>query len=441
METTSRDVLVIGAGIAGLSAAYFIAKAGLSVTVLEASERVGGRMTTDKVDGFLIDRGAQFLSTEYFLLLSLAADLGLESYVRETSSWSGILRNGKICRTRADNPMHALTSGLLQLPAWARLGWRSWQLRNALSSLPLNDYSQWAEFDSESVSTWANRALHESVLEYVLEPMLHGFYFQEPESTSAALSMALLGFGYRRGKTLTLAGGIGMLPDALASRLDIVKNSPVTRIESGTEAVTVTTNGSTLKAKHVVLATPANEANNLYQAVDDVTRRLMATRYSQTINIAVMTDETFDLPDVVTDVYGVLIPRCERRSIVAIGIENNKNRNSFPKGQLLNIMLSNARACALMDMTDDVIAKSAIEEAESLFPLLSAHVVATRVYRWKAAEPYSNVGRAKDLRHYREAFHPLTQRVILTGDYMSMPFTEGAAESGRWAASQITGAI
>lgn len=430
-------VIIIGAGIAGLTAAHFLVKAGMSVKILEASRRVGGRMTTDTVNGFLIDRGAQFLSSEYRLLLSLAAEVGLEKSVRETSQWSAIVRDAKTRRMRADNPLHALTSGLLGMSTWLKLGWRSWQLRKLLNFLALNDYSQWAPFDNESVSSWANRAINPSVTEYLFEPMLHGFYFQEPEKTSRSLSLALLAFGLRRGRTLTLSGGIGILPEALASQLDVVLDTPVTSMESGIDSVTITTGTSRMKADYVILTTPATIAKRLYSGSDEATRRLLATRYSANINIAVMTDDNFRLPDNLKDVYGLLIPRTERLSIAAIGIESNKNRDCAPLGQLLNIMLSNTASRSMMQKPDNEIVHAVILEAGKLFPGLSEKIADTRVFRWKQAEPYSHVGRSKDLLHYRTISHSLDQHVLLAGDYMSMPFTEGAAESGKWAAEQI----
>ncbi len=440
MPKAHSQVIVIGAGIAGLTAAHFLANAGMNVKVLEASERVGGRMTTDTVNGFLVDRGAQFLSSEYRLLLSLAAEVGLENSVRETSLWSAFVRDGEIRRMRTDNPFHALTSGLLGMSAWVKLGWRSWQMRRSLNALPLNDYSQWSSFDNEAVSTWANRAMDSSVTEYLLEPMLQGFYFQEPEETSLSLSLAVLAFGFRRGRTLTLSGGIGTLPEAIAARLDVVLDSPVSSIESGVDSVTITMGTSRMKADYVVLAIPATDAQRLYSSDDEITRRLMATRYSANINIAVMTNDGFRLPDSLETVYGLLIPRRERRSIAAIGIEFNKNRDCAPQGQLLNILLSNTASTSMMSMTDDTIVQTVVPEAERYFPGLSAHIAATRIYRWKQAEPYSHVGRAKDLLNYRKNGRPLDQRVLLAGDYMSMPFTEGAAESGKWAAGQICNA-
>ena len=56
------DVLVVGAGLAGLNAARTVARAGRSVVVCEASDGVGGRVRTDVVDGFLVDRGFQILT-------------------------------------------------------------------------------------------------------------------------------------------------------------------------------------------------------------------------------------------------------------------------------------------------------------------------------------------------------------------------------------------
>lgn len=433
----SPQVIVIGAGIAGLTAAHYLAKAGMRVKVLEASARVGGRMTTDVVNGFLVDRGAQFLSNQYSLLLSIAAEVGLEHQVRETSPWSAIVRDGKIRRMRADKPLHGLTSGLLGLPAWIKLGWHTWRLRHRLNALALSDYSQWSSFDDESVSSWANRTMNPSVTEYLLEPMLQGFYFQEPEQTSRSLALALLAFGFRGGRTLALSGGIGALPEALASRLDVTLGCPVIALESGADSVTVTTETSRMTADYVILAIPATRAQGIYSSGDALTNRLLATRYSVNINVALMTDEHFRLPEALKAVYGVLIPRRERRNIAAIGIESNKNRHCTPGGQLLNIMLSNTASMSMMPMTDEAIAHAVALEAETLLPGLATHIAALRIYRWHQAMPYSPVGRAMDLLRYKKNCLPSDQRVLLAGDYMSMPFTEGAAGSGKWAAEQI----
>jgi len=431
------QVIVVGAGIAGLSAAKTLSKAGVAVKVLEASGRVGGRMRTDVINGFVVDRGAQFLSSRYELLLSMIREMGFESAIRRTSPWSAIVRDGKGCRFRGDNPIDALASGLLSLPEWLKLGWRTWQMRKPLTSLPLNDYSQWASFDTETAAAWTNRVVAPSVTEYVTEPMLQGFYFQDPEDTSLALSLILSAFGFRRSRTLTIEGGIGRLPAMLASRLDVTLNLPVTSLQTEKDSVVVVTDISHLKADHVVLAIPATEARRIYVDADELERRLMATHYSANISIAIVTDGHFQLPAELSTVYGLLIPRRERACIAAIGIESNKSRDRSPGGQLLNVMLCGKSSEAMLSLPDNEVLKAAIPEAENYLPELSEHIVSTAICRWPQAEPFSRLGRASDLRRYRDPSRHSRARVLLAGDYMNTPYTEGAAESGRWAAHQI----
>lgn len=432
-----RQVIVVGAGIAGLTAANTLSKAGIAVKILEASGRVGGRMRTDVINGFVVDRGAQFLSSEYELLLSMIREMGLEPAIRRTSRWSAIVRDGKVRRIRADHPIDSLTSGLLSLPEWLKLGWRTWQMRKPLTSLPLNDYSQWAPFDTETAAAWTSRVVGPSVTEYVTEPLLQGFYFQDPEATSLSLSLILSAFGFRRSQTLTIEGGIGRLPEMLASRLDVTLNSTVTALEIGDDSVVVVTDKSRLKADQVVLAVPAMEARGIYIGADKLERRLLATRYSANISIAVMTDRQFEIPESLRRVYGLLIPRRERACIAAISIESNKSRDRSPGGQLLNIMLCGACSAAMLHLPDDEVLKAAIPEAEKYLPALSRHIASAVLYRWAQAEPFSHLGRASDLRRYRAHSLHSAKRVLLAGDFMSTPYTEGAAESGRWAARQI----
>lgn len=150
-----------------------------------------------------------------------------------------------------------------------------------------------------------------------------------------------------------------------------------------------------------------------------------------------MTDDRFHLPESLTTVYGLLIPRRERACIAAIAIESNKSRDRAPSGQLLNIMLSGASSEAMFSLPDDEVLKAAMLEAEKYLPELSKHITSTMLYRWTQAEPYSHVGRATDLRCYRDRLQYSNKCVLLAGDYMNTPYTEGAAESGQWAANQI----
>src|SRR6478736_3730820 len=82
MSELTRDVVVIGAGAAGLTAANQLKKAGLSVAVLEARDRVGGRLWTDVIDGAMLEIGGQWVSTDQEALIETIEELGLETYSR-----------------------------------------------------------------------------------------------------------------------------------------------------------------------------------------------------------------------------------------------------------------------------------------------------------------------------------------------------------------------
>jgi oxygen-dependent protoporphyrinogen oxidase len=163
----------------------------------------------------------------------------------------------------------------------------------------------------------------------------------------------------------------------------------------------------------------------------------MDVAYSASILVAVVTGSGFRLPDPVREVYGILVPRKERCHVAAICIEANKNRTSRQDGQLVSLLLCHNSATAMMALPDVEVTAAAVEDAERFLPGLARHIAAQRIYRWNHAEPRSPVGRSRDIADYRSNRDPLDRRVWLAGDYMSMPFTEGAAESGKWAADAV----
>ncbi|NTV02637.1 MAG: FAD-dependent oxidoreductase [Chlorobiaceae bacterium] len=435
-----QEVIVVGAGIAGLAAAHTLRRSGLNVRILESSWRAGGRMTTDWLHGMPIDRGAQFLSTGYHVLRSLAGEVGCSSLIHETSPIGAVVRAGAPRRLRAGNPSSPLFSGLLGLRELMALGRESFRHRGCLGACSLSDFSAWSTYDDETVKSWSDRLLGHSVTDFMFDPMLRGFYFQSAEETSRALAMVLAAFSFRRSHTLTCDGGIGTLPGMLARNLDVVFDTPVLSVDADGDTVRVTTASGTLLAGRVIVAIPAPLASMLIRtnACHPVECRLLSTGYSSSINIGCIASADFRLPGDLRDVYGVLVPSSESREIVGIGIERNKFTERLPAdAQLFNIMLSDACSRRVTGLPDEEVVRLALVAAERFLPGLASTLAASLVCRWPLAEPRSPVGRSADLQAYRRMCREANPAVLLAGDYMSMPYTEGAAESGVWAAEQV----
>ena len=434
---STAQVIVVGAGIAGLTAAYSLKEQGISVKVIDAADRVGGRMTSDELNGHVVDRGAQFLSSEYSIIAGLLKKLKIDTQLCATSQRSAIVRHGQPRILRTNHPLNAMR--LLGLRSVFKLGWRTASLRKKQHQLSLSNYSTWAAFDNESTSTWSNTKISHEVTEYLYEPMLHGFYFQRPEETSKALALALTMFGMKKAQILCLKDGMSVLPETLSQAVDVTLNTPVHKVEWTEGQVYVYTSGETYAADAVIIAVPAPYAKQLLSASSEIAKAdaLLATPYSSSINVACVTQPNFQLSSSLANVYGVLIPRSERAEVVAIGIENNKNRAPHISGNLFNFMFSHEAAQHFMQSPDEDIVAAALAAVSGLLPNLASYIAQTQVYRWPLAEPLSQVGRAQQLQAYRAHVEKKRTKILLAGDYMSMPYTEGAAESGWWAAQTL----
>ena len=99
-------------------------------------------------------------------------------------------------------------------------------------------------------------------------------------------------------------------------------------------------------------------------------------------------------------------------------------------------MLSGIAGKELIEVPDKKIISKVIKELNHYFPNISTKIDLVELFRWKYAEPLSQIGRAKDIERYRENFD-INTPIYLSGDYMGMPFSEGAVESALWSTKKI----
>ena len=433
----NKNIAIIGAGIAGLTAAYYLQKFGYSVTVYEASNRVGGRMTTDTINDCLIDRGAQFLSVYYSTIMPLIQELDMSSQLVEINPWVGVVRDRKIRKISQNHFFSPLISRYLSIKeAFQFLSTlRRWQ--TTILTLPLDDYAKWHAFDDESATQFIMREFGESILEYMIEPQLQGYYFQSPEAVSRIQALLLFNFALRRGKLFSLIHGIDSLPRKLATCLNVKLNCPITSIDFGSNReITLKSNASSFYADRVVLATTATAGQSLFKEANELETSLLKTKYSSTINISIATHKNWKLPWEINRLYGFLIPRRERQKIAAIAIESNKNKASSRENELFNIMLDGYHGEQFLSMSDNEILQEILPEFENYFPGISQFIHLLHITRWKEAEPISFIGKSKKIKEYKDTLNS-TSNIILAGDYMGFPHTDSAAYTGKWAANFI----
>jgi oxygen-dependent protoporphyrinogen oxidase len=103
---------------------------------------------------------------------------------------------------------------------------------------------------------------------------------------------------------------------------------------------------------------------------------------------------------------------------------------------LLVAFLSDKAGSGMIDWKDDDILAVVLKEMEKYFVGVADNILFTRIYRWKEAVPMSPPGRSRNVARYRKGVNGST-KVFLAGDYMGMPFTEGAAETGKWTAEAL----
>lgn len=254
------DVIVVGAGLAGLQCARVLTAAGRSVRVLEATDGIGGRVRTDLVAGFRLDRGFQLLNPAYpdaRSQLDLPA-LRLQRFGRGVA----VRRDSDLALLEA-SPAGVL--GLLRGPyadpgAWAALGrWLAPALGPVSRLLAAPDSTLAASFDAAGFGGPLRAEL--------VEPFLAGVLLERAGSTSARFTR-LLARSFTLGTPGLPTQGMGAIAHQLAAHLavPVELEAPVTAVDADAAGWTVSVADAEVHAKVVVVATDPGTAARLTPA-------------------------------------------------------------------------------------------------------------------------------------------------------------------------------
>ena len=251
--------MVVGAGLAGLRCALLLSRAGLAVRVVEASDGVGGRVRTDRVDGFLLDRGFQVFNDAYPAARKALDYDALE--LRQMDSAVVVRRDGRL--HRVGNPL-ADPRDLRSLVGTGLLGWgeklRLGVYAGAATTLPVSRLK--GRPDVPGREAWTGAGLSEATVDTVLRPFFAGVVLEEEMATTRRF-LDLMARMFARGRSTLPAAGMQAIPMQLAEQLPpgaVRLGSAVTAVhEDGVQLE----GGESVAAGRVVVATDAWTAHRL----------------------------------------------------------------------------------------------------------------------------------------------------------------------------------
>lgn len=429
------DTVVVGAGPAGLTTAYTLAKAGCSVRVLESAAAVGGRMRTVREHGCLIDTGAEMFPARagYPATWRLITELGLDSdpsAVPKVRDALAVWRDGR-ARPHVGRPLGLFTGG--GLPPRARLDLIRLQWR--LARLVAAGHSAAAVSASATVADLV-RPYHSDLRDYLVHPLVAGFFGWDPERSAAVPFAAHLTACGSVTTWHTYRDGMDTLTRALASGLDVVTGHPVTRVARCPGGVRLESPAGATTARSAVLAVPAPIAARLHDDAPALHREyLEACRYTPMLRVSLVLDRPM-APSGGRPSFATLIPAVEDPVLGVITADDRKHGGRAPAGRGLVSLITSPRGTAeLLEEPDEKVANTLVARAERFIPGLAVHVTHTRVHRFPCGLPEVT---PHALRLRDEFSRRPVAEVEYAGDWVMLrPCSEAAIASAEQAAERV----
>ncbi|HYM13267.1 MAG TPA: protoporphyrinogen oxidase, partial [Bryobacterales bacterium] len=462
----SARVAIVGGGISGLAAAYYLSRAGLACTLVDPAPRLGGVISTETVDGCVVEAGPDSFIAQKPWALELIRELGLDGEVIGSNDHlrkTYILRRGRLV-PMPDGLFLMIPTAVAPLVATPLLGWltKIKMARELLRRPP----AKRAEQPDRSVAALLSDHYGQEAVDYLAEPLLAGIYGGNAAELSAAsvlprfvalerrygsLTRGVLaarreqetaGSGKPAPLFLTLKRGMQQLIDgiegSIAGRVQVV-HAAVESIEASGSGYRLHCAGRPLDADHVVVATPAHAAAALVRALDAaLAEQLAAIPYHSSITIALGYDRaSFQHP---LNGFGFLVPRVERGLVTACTWVGVKFAHRVPENRvLLRVFIGAGRDEAILGRSDDSLIAATCYELRRLMGV-TAEPRFARVARWPRAMAQYTVGhqRRVDQINARLAAHP--GLYVIGNAYLGIGIPD-CIRTAQIAAARITGAL
>jgi oxygen-dependent protoporphyrinogen oxidase len=433
----AERIIVIGAGIAGLTAAFRLSQRGYAVTVLEAEGRVGGRMSSMERDGYRLDCGAVSLSTKYEHMHKLVSEVGIADKVVPCPDTIGIPRDGVVHRIRSKAIWRSAGTGLLSSRSKVAAIKLGVDCRRLAKIIDWDDIGAAVGFDQETAKDWVLRRGNAEIERHVTDAVVRGGLMMRTDKMSA-LDLQFLMVSFFGAELFTFADGVGVLPAAIADRLDVRLNTRVTQVEEhagGVRVSSVSGDGGeqTQDAEAAIIALTSHQMAAIHPALPAEHREIVRnTDYVRLITITMALDRR----PAETSMFLGLSEKAHP-DLCGIFLDHNRHTSRAPASEgLVTSYWHHDWNTAEWDTEDNVIVDKTIAATAEFVPEVENSVEFANLTRWNAAFIYSRPGTYKALHHVAVA-REHAKRIHLAGDYFGGPSTNTSLSSGELAASRL----
>lgn len=440
-----KDVVVVGAGLAGLAAAWRLRH--WDALVLESDSRVGGRIKSERRGDYWLNWGGHVFAGAGSSTEQLLHEIGVNA-VNIPGSLQALSLNGKLIRKG-----HIATYPLrLPMPLDARIATVTAGLKivagvlkytNVVRHRPGESGAQRQQriYDFQNDRTFLDYIgqLPEDAAALFATTVTRSAGNVDQISAGAGIGYFSLVLGFGQGLSRGIVGGPSTLTESLHAALGdrVQLGAEVTEVVQHKDSVTVryTQNGidHEVEARTAVLATTADVSHrigvNLPEELRDALGRI---KYGPHVSSAFLTDETGPRPW--DDIYAIAAPK--RSFAIALNqasIVRGTESVRQPGGSFMTFSPA-ALGRRLLDKSDEAVTSTHLADLEQVLkaPGFSNTVVEAKAARWEIASPYSFPGRAK----LQTTLTRGTDRVFLAGDFLGTLYTESSITSGFSAAQE-----
>ena len=417
--TVPKKIAVIGAGPAGLTAAWRLQQAGFDCIVFEAQSQVGGRSRSIVESGAVFDLGA-WTFTVGGAVHQLAEEAGLKNELVEIPTTLGRPKAGKL---RTGDFRRSLSLIGLFSPSEALAAKRVLRMARTLPG----------KTPDETAAEWASRSFSPAFIQSILTPFAGMFFLQELNTLSRDALLSTMGY-LSDIRLCSFRDGMGSLTRFLSKQIKVQTDARIESVIFSPKGVQLVGTNADSAADGLVIATPLPEVIKLLDPYISQEMKTAAEkwRYAPAIAVHLLLEKRW--PDAVLQ---VLPPGKQKSICCGMAMERVKHPGRTPKEcEAVTLYAAPEVVPDFMEKPDDAVVQLLAGELQQWLKIPRSAIIHHRVQRWSHGAAFCDVGVPERLTTLKRGFEELARKhpVWAAGDFLGSSGLEGTVKSAGQAA-------